>query len=471
MSLRIKLALLTASLVVVVGTGSAIYLYQAVSGGLHRSAFDTLRTRLAGIEVALADSSNLQNAQGSRDGSFEQVQVSGLPLAITAPRAPFSAVQLLGPGGQVLSGYGSSTALVGATTLRRIGAAGFTGLLHLGGETTASPVAVVKSAALPGDYVAGAVSGAPIERELATLARWLFFANVALGLTAFGAGLAISSAALAPIGRMRRQVEEMIRSGYPGTVETGAGKDEVGRLGATFNSLLTKLRNSREAQTQFVAAAGHELRTPLAIMRGELELAAKRNTGAEELRLAVSSAVEETDRLARMAERLLLLARGEQAGQVFHPQSIDVLSSVAGVLERIPVADFHGVRFELQVDEGLSIMCDPEAWVHIMRNVAENAARFTPEGGRVVVRARRRADAVDVEVHDEGPGFGSLLPDVALRPFVRGASRAGVQEGSGLGLAVVREFCAANGGLVELGRSPLGGGLVRLTMNVAEATA
>ena len=471
MSLRIKLSLLTTLLVVLAGAGSSSYVYRAISGGLYKSAFETLQTRLASIEAAVANSSNLQNVQGWRNGSLEPVQVSGLPLAVTAPRAPFSAVQLLGPGGQVLSGYGSPKALVGASTLRGVGATGYLGLRHLRGKAVVSLVAAVKSDALPGDYIAAAASGAAIERELASLARLLLFVTATLGLAAFAAGFAISSAALKPISRMRRQVEEMIGSGYPGTIEAGRGKDEVGRLGATFNTLLTQLRRSSETQRQFVAAAGHELRTPLAIMRGELELAEKRNAGAHELREAISSAVEETERLARMAEHLLLLARGEQSRKTFQAQAIDVLTSVGPILERIPVAEARGVRFELEVDEGLSIMCDPEAWGHIVRNVGENAARFTAEGGRVVLRARRRAGAVDVEVHDEGPGFGSLLPDVALRPFVRGASPAGVQAGSGLGLAVVREFCVANGGSVELDRSPLGGGLVRLTLPAGPAEA
>jgi len=130
------------------------------------------------------------------------------------------------------------------------------------------------------------------------------------------AGLAawvLAGAALRPVERMRRQVADItdqdrdVQLAVPGT------RDEIARLAVTVNGLLTRLQHALERERGFVADAGHELRTPLAILRAELELAARPGRSREQLASAMVSAVQETDRLARLAEDLLLLARAARA--------------------------------------------------------------------------------------------------------------------------------------------------------------
>ena len=221
MALRVKLALLSGAIVLALAAAGSVLLYRAVEVGLFHSAYDTLLARLASVDAAVATAPDLQVGSGS-ESSYQQVGVGGLPVQVTAPRAPVALVQLLSPQGRLISSYGSAKPVLEINALGASGSVGLTKRISIGGEATPSFVAAVKSHALPGDYLVAASSGAPVARELAGLARWLLGLDLATATGAAAAGFVLASASLRPTARMREQAARMVSESYPGVLdETG----------------------------------------------------------------------------------------------------------------------------------------------------------------------------------------------------------------------------------------------------------
>ncbi len=294
------------------------------------------------------------------------------------------------------------------------------------------------------------------------------------------AGLAawvLAGAALRPVERMRRQVADItdqdrdVQLAVPGT------RDEIARLAVTVNGLLTRLQHALERERGFVADAGHELRTPLAILRAELELAARPGRSREQLASAMVSAVQETDRLARLAEDLLLLARADQGQQFLRCRSVDVddLLSAAVRLARVRGAP-AGVQIRLDGTRGLVVPADADRLRRAVDNLLENAVRHSPAGGTVTLSSSRQVQdgkpMVVVQVEDTGPGFPPDFLPVAFERFRRSdEARTRDDGGTGLGLAIVRSVAVAHGGRATAANRARGGAAVWLELPEAGSHA
>jgi signal transduction histidine kinase len=325
-------------------------------------------------------------------------------------------------------------------------------------------VLALKSSAIPGDYLIAAMSQAAISREVHSTALSLALADLGVvALTALGS-FALASGALRPIGRMRAEVEAMVEKRNYGQVSVTSARDEVGRLGDTFNELLRALRDSQRSQQEFIAAAGHELRTPLAILRAELELATKEKRSEAEIRAAVAAAIAETDRLGRLSASLLNIARGEVEASARNPGPVAIGPALAGLLERMRAA-FPEVTISDEISPEAVARCDEDELVQIAANLLDNAVRYSPPSSTVFIRGGRAWGWVTLEVDDEGGGIVGISTQQAIEPFVRGAAPVdGARRGSGLGLAIVTRLCQANGGDLSIGASDRGGTLVRVTL-------
>jgi len=287
------------------------------------------------------------------------------------------------------------------------------------------------------------------------------------------AGLAawvLAGAALRPVERMRRQVADITDQDRDAQLAVPRTRDEVARLAVTMNGLLTRLQHALERERGFVADAGHELRTPLAILRAELELAARPGRSREQLASAVVSAVQETDRLARLADDLLLLARADQGQQFLRCRSVDVddLLSAAVRLACVRGAP-SGVEIRLDGARGLVVPADADKLRRAVDNLLENAVRHSPAGGTVTLSSSREEQdgqpTVVVQVEDTGPGFPPDFLPVAFERFRRaGDSRTRDDGGTGLGLAIVRSIAVGHGGRAIAGNRPQGGAYVRLEL-------
>jgi signal transduction histidine kinase len=225
------------------------------------------------------------------------------------------------------------------------------------------------------------------------------------------------------------------------------GPEEIGTLADSFNQMAVALQEQRRIRDQFIADAAHELRTPLTNLQGYLEAMRDGVVAAEPS--AFESLLEETERLVRLSRSLDTLADGD-AGRPMRSISIDLGALISSAVELAePQMRSRGVRIELRLPGPQTIQGDPDALLQVMGNLLQNAARYTPAGGRVTVSAARRPADVLVSVVNTGaeipPGD---LPRVFERFYRVEKSRDRARGGAGIGLAIVRQLVESAGGRV-----------------------
>jgi heavy metal sensor kinase len=307
------------------------------------------------------------------------------------------------------------------------------------------------------------VVGATRENRLETLSslRRAFFIGgpVALVLAALG-GYLLAGAALRPIEAMRRRAAEISASSLDERLPVPPARDEVARLGETLNEMLDRIEDGVLRERRFVADASHELRTPLTMLRTELELALRRARTTEELEGSIRSAAEETERLSRIADDLLLLARAEQGRLPLKLETIDLVDPLDTVAERFRAR---------AAAEGRPISVDGEPPVaradrlrleQALGNLVDNALRHGR--GPVTISAAAQDSIVELGVTDTGRGFPEEFLGRAFEPFSRAADRGA--EGSGLGLAIVETIVRAHEGQVSVANRRDRGADVRIRL-------
>jgi heavy metal sensor kinase len=277
----------------------------------------------------------------------------------------------------------------------------------------------------------------------------------------------LAGAALRPVERMRRQASDISDKDTDRRLAVPSTRDEIAALGATINDLLARLQDALERERSFVADAGHELRTPLAILRAELELAARPGRSRDELVDAVSHAGAETDRLIRLAEDLLLLARADNAQPFLRPVPL-VLPDLLGAAGRGAGARAaaQGVTVAVHSPAELTVVADPDRLRQAVDNLLDNATRHAPPGSVVEITATANGmGKITVEVADRGPGFPvEFLPDAFERFHRADAARTRDGGGTGLGLSIVQAITEAHGGHASVGNRPGGGAIVTLEL-------
>jgi two-component system, OmpR family, sensor kinase len=268
------------------------------------------------------------------------------------------------------------------------------------------------------------------------LAAFLVGGPIALGLSTL-LGYLLSGALLRSVERMRRGAAEISTDNPGGRLPLPQARDEIYRLGSTLNEMLERLEAGIVRERRFVADASHELRTPLALLRTELELARRRPRSSDELRAALDSAAEEVDRLTRLAEDLLVLARADERGLRLKREPIEVRDLFETVAGRF------GPRLEISAPDGETLVGDRVRLEQALGNLVDNARRHG--AGAVRLEAERRDGVLELRVTDEGPGFPPKLLPHAFDRFTRG-DEARERGGAGLGLAIVAAIAKAHGG-------------------------
>ena len=217
-------------------------------------------------------------------------------------------------------------------------------------------------------------------------------------------------------------------------------------------------------ERRLVSDASHELRTPLANLKAELDLALRKARSAEELSAALLSAAEETDRLARLSEDLLVLARTEKGRIPVRREDQDLSQLLQDtIMSFAGRAEARGVALEASFMNGLTANVDHVRIRQAAGNLIDNALRHTPSGGRVTVDLTRGEGMVRIGVADTGDGFAPRFLERAFEPFSRSdRARARADGGAGLGLAIVKAVAEAHGGSVEATNRPEGGAMVVL---------
>jgi two-component system sensor histidine kinase MprB len=376
------------------------------------------------------------------------------------PEAPFGGaagyVQMIAPDGQAFRPLGEEAQLPVDDRARALARAG--GGSYLSDEQVGGTELRVLTEALP---AGGAVQVARPLGEVNDQLRGilLILALVSAGGVALAAalGLVIARTALAPIARFTSRTEAVAADPDASLrMEVGPRGDELSRLAASFNATLDELERSVEAQRQLVADASHELRTPIASLRANvqvLEQADRLPPG--DLAALRADIVGELDELTALVADVVELARGAKPTAAAGDVRLDAVVSQAVDRARARAGDRAEIRTEL---EPTVVAGDPERIGRAASNLLENAVKWSPPGGSIDVALRGGT----LSVRDHGPGFAERdLPHVFER-FYR-ADRARGMPGSGLGLAIVKQAAEAHGGFVEARNAEGGGALVRLS--------
>ncbi|HEY7061409.1 MAG TPA: HAMP domain-containing sensor histidine kinase [Chloroflexota bacterium] len=446
MSLSLRLTLWYTAITALALLAASAIVYLSVAGNLQRD----LDASLANEAENLARAVTVQGGLPLR------------PLRVVLPDlSAFSGgdllIQVVDARGTVLDrseSLGRSTLPVDAETRRALGDGNPRQL------TASVPGGELRVYVLPlvlGGQVVGALqvarSLAGVDSATARVLQALAAVDVVLLLLAAGAGWAMARGALRPIAAVRDTAEAIGASGdLDRRVPAGPARDEVGALAATFNRMLDRLQAALAAQRRFVTDASHELRTPLTTLRVNLATLRRGDAHHSPAEIEILDDMDgELQRLSRLVEGLLALARTD-AGQPLEraPVALDALVRKVCQAAR---AHADGRALALGDVAPVEVAGSADHLEQVVRNLVDNALKYTPPGGHVTLAVRRVGDEAELTVRDDGVGIGpDDLPHVFERfyraPAVRGRT------GAGLGLAIAASLVEAHGGRIAVESIP-----------------
>ncbi|MDJ1135391.1 sensor histidine kinase [Streptomyces iconiensis] len=293
----------------------------------------------------------------------------------------------------------------------------------------------------------------------------LAISGVALLLTC-GIGWAVAGRILAPVRLVRATAAQLTGQDLTRRIPV-RGRDDISELAETFNAMLDRLEGAFAAQRHFVDDAGHELRTPITIVRGHLELMGDEPEEREE---TVRVVTDELDRMSRIVEDLLLLAKAERPDFVT-AEPVELAELTADVFVKARLLGWREWQLA-QVAEG-TVLLDPQRVTQAMVQLAQNAVQHTAPGATVLIGSRRTEDpqrpgarVIELYVTDSGPGVSADDAGLIFERFRRGTARRGSRgSGAGLGLSIVKAIAEGHhGGRVELRHTPGGGATFLLVL-------
>jgi two-component system sensor histidine kinase TctE len=222
---------------------------------------------------------------------------------------------------------------------------------------------------------------------------------------------------------------------------------------------MARMQNLIASQRRFIADASHQLRTPLTVLKTQAELALREND-PEAMRAIVRSIAGTTDSAIHLANRLLALARVEHGGQGAMEQvALTEIVRQVGLDLALPAVQKH-IDLALEAPEQLPVRGQAIMLHELVSNLVDNALRYTPPGGSVLLAVRQAADGVLLEVEDSGPGIAPAERDKVFTPFYRvAATMEQNPSGTGLGLAIVRDIASLHGATIMLSQAGSGAGL------------
>jgi two-component system, OmpR family, sensor kinase len=301
------------------------------------------------------------------------------------------------------------------------------------------------------------------DESLETLSNTLLVGSAFVVVLAFIVGWVLSGAALRPIQRITDTARVIgAQRDFDRRVDYRGPPDEVGQLATTFNGMLNELQGAHQQteqtlqqQRRFVADASHELRTPLTTIRGNLGLLKRRPPIAEDDKRAVlDDMVEEADRLIRLTNDLLVLARSD-AGRSLRHDSVPIVPLVDDICRQANVlGEQRTIKCEAVPD--VSVLGDQDAIKQVLLILLDNALKYTPAGGAITIGAEKTDRAVNIRISDTGPGIApDDLPHIFERFYRSDESRTG--SGAGLGLAIAQELIEEQQGEITV-KSEIGKG-------------
>ena len=311
------------------------------------------------------------------------------------------------------------------------------------------------------------VVGATRENSAETLAglrNELLIAGPSALVLASLVGYLLAGLSLRQVESMRRRAAAVSGDSPGERLPVAPTGDELQRLGETLNAMLARLEDSLQRERELIADAGHELRTPLALLRTELELALRHGRSPEELRGALKASALEVERLTQLAEDLLLIASADRGKLALKLEPLDAQELLDSVASRFQWrAEEERRPIVVEAEAGTRLVGDRLRLEQALSNLVDNSLRYG--AGAVSVTAEAADGAVRLHVRDAGLGFAASFLDRAFERFSRSQSRPD-GGGSGLGLSIVRAIARAHGGDAHARNGGGGGADVWLELRV-----
>ena len=384
------------------------------------------------------------------DGEFQDISdatLKGIPKQQTA-------AQLLSVGGQVLESSGATLAarpMVPATVIARTLRSTTPTVMTItqGEDRYRVLIALMTSS---GHLILVGTNSESVDDAVTRLVTILLLTGPGVLLAAGGGGWFLAKRALRPVTEMTATAASIGIDRLDERVPVPPGSDELSALAATLNTMLSRLETGVRDKRRLVADASHELQTPLAVMRTELDVSLASGDLPPDAVAVLESAREETDRMTRIVRNLLTLARFDEGTLRLLRQPVDLAEVVASTVESLDtLAHERGVDVSVVSDGAAVADGDSEYLRLVVANLVENAIRYSGEGSHVVVSTRVDGHEARVVVRDNGSGIPA---DALLHIFDRfyrvDTSRSKAMGGSGLGLAISREIAEAHHGRIEV---------------------
>jgi heavy metal sensor kinase len=330
--------------------------------------------------------------------------------------------------------------------------------IDIGGD----PVRVYTAPVIHENRVVAIVQlGVSLDDVQETLAAFCWIVMLALPATlalASSGGLFLADRALRPVDQITRAAQSISARDLSQRLRLDLPDDELGRLARTFDAMIARLDGAFRRQRRFTADASHELRTPLTIVKGNLSLALNRPRDADYYRQTLVEVDEEVDRMSRLAERLLILARADAEGISLQRQTVNLSILLADLAEQMrSLAKAKGLTLTAQIAPDLTAHVDPDAVTQVALNLLENAIKYTCSGQvRLSVRhVSPNGGEIQSAVADSGPGIlAEHQPHIFDRFYRVDQARNRELGGAGLGLAIARELTRAHGGDITVHSTP-----------------
>ncbi len=270
---------------------------------------------------------------------------------------------------------------------------------------------------------------------------------------AIGGGYLLMRGALRPVDEIRQKAAQITSRNLSERLPVVHTGDELERLATDLNRMIARLEESFQQINRFSADASHELRTPLTVLQGELEAIAQKGQNLpEDVRDTIGSALEETQRLAKIVENLLAISRLEAGEARVQPVRLDFADLARTTADQMKLlAEEKRISLTSDGADPVEVEADPSRLKQVVVNLLDNAIKYTPEGGNVSISVTRRDHRAVLEVADTGLGISANdLPHIFDRFYRADKARSRQMGGTGLGLSIVRSICQAHGGQVTV---------------------
>ncbi len=275
-------------------------------------------------------------------------------------------------------------------------------------------------------------------------------------VVAIGVGLFLADRALTPVSALTSLARRITADDLGGRIKLEGPDDELRRLAATFNEMIARLDADFQRQRQFTADASHELRTPLTAIKGQVEVTLSLPRDTDEYRDALHAVGLETDRLVRLVNNLLLLARADSGQLKLQRGQITARQLIENALTRVrSIAAARNVQLKLDATADIEFSCDEQLLLQLLLNLFHNALDYTPSGGEVVIGCNETPTGLRFWVRDTGAGTSaSDMPHIFDRFYRADDSRSRKHGGAGLGLSICRWIAEAHGGSITVESVP-----------------